>query len=64
MREINKNLIKISKKAELGGGKERVLSQYKKGKLTARERISILLDDASFHEIGMLESQQIIKRLT
>ena len=54
MREINKNLIKISKKAAQGGGKDRVLSQYKKGKLSARERISILLDDDSFHEIGML----------
>ena len=32
MREINKNLIKISKKAAQGGGKDRVLSQYKKGK--------------------------------
>ena len=45
MSEINKNLIKILKKAELGGGKDRVLSQYKKGKLTARERVSVLLDD-------------------
>ena len=54
MREINKNLIKISKKAELGGGKERVLSQYKKGKLTARERIELLLDENSFEEIGGL----------
>ncbi len=54
MRQINKNLIKLSRKAEQGGGKERVLSQYKKGKLTARERINILLDDSSFNEIGML----------
>ena len=32
MREINKNLIKILKKAAQGGGKDRVLSQYKKRK--------------------------------
>ena len=31
-----------------------MLSQYKKGKLTARERVNILLDDNSFQEIGML----------
>ncbi len=54
MRETNKNLIKLLKKAEQGGGKKRVKAQYAKGKLTARERINILLDDSSFHEIGML----------
>ena len=48
MRETNKNLIKLLKKAEQGGGKKRVKAQYAKGKLTARERINILLDDSSF----------------
>ena len=54
MREIFKKLIKLTKQANLGGGKERTQAQYKKGKLTARERINILLDDSSFQEIGML----------
>ncbi|MDC3024587.1 acyl-CoA carboxylase subunit beta [Alphaproteobacteria bacterium] len=54
MRDINKKLTEILKKAEYGGGKKRVLAQYKKGKLTARDRINVLLDDSSFQEMGML----------
>jgi len=38
--------------AELGGGQKRIDSQHKKGKLTARERIQLLLDEGSFQEIG------------
>jgi propionyl-CoA carboxylase beta chain len=43
------------KKAEalLGGGKKRTESQHAKGKLTARERVELLLDEGSFEEIGM-----------
>lgn len=37
-----------------GGGEKRIESQHKKGKLTARERISLLLDEGSFEEVGML----------
>lgn len=40
--------------ASLGGGKDRIDAQHKKGKLTARERIHFLLDEGSFEEIGML----------
>ncbi len=39
--------------AKLGGGKERIKSQHDKGKLTARERIELLIDEGSFDEIGM-----------
>ncbi len=39
--------------AKQGGGLKRIESQHKKGKLTARERIDILLDPGSFEEIGM-----------
>lgn len=44
------------KKAEalLGGGEERIVSQHAKGKLTARERIHLLVDEGSFEEIGQL----------
>jgi len=35
------------------GGKERIANQKRRGKLTARERIDILLDKGTFHEIGM-----------
>ncbi len=38
--------------ALLGGGEKRIESQHKKGKLTARERIDLLLDKGSFEEIG------------
>ena len=39
--------------AQLGGGQARIDSQHKKGKLTARERIQLLLDEGSFEELGM-----------
>jgi propionyl-CoA carboxylase beta chain len=38
--------------AEQGGGQKRIDAQHKKGKLTARERIHLLLDEGSFEEIG------------
>lgn len=40
--------------AKLGGGQKRIDGQHSKGKLTARERISLLFDQGSFEEIGML----------
>lgn len=38
--------------ALLGGGQKRIDSQHKRGKLTARERLELLLDEGSFEEIG------------
>jgi len=54
MKEMNKreNLLKLRDQAQLGGGIERIASQHKKGKLTARERIHFLMDEGSFEEIG------------
>jgi propionyl-CoA carboxylase beta chain len=40
--------------AQKGGGEKRIESQHKKGKLTARERLQLLLDEGTFEEIGML----------
>lgn len=40
--------------AMLGGGEKRIESQHKKGKLTARERIQLLMDEGSFEEVGMM----------
>lgn len=40
-------------KAMEGGGESRIKDQHAKGKLTARERINLLLDEGSFEEIGM-----------
>ena len=39
-----KELIALREQARLGGGERRIESQHKKGKYTARERISMLLD--------------------
>ncbi len=39
--------------ARLGGGETRIASQHAKGKLTARERIDVLLDEGSFEETDM-----------
>ncbi|MFT4600301.1 MAG: propionyl-CoA carboxylase beta chain [Arenicella sp.] len=49
-----------SKKEEAlkGGGEKRVESQHSKGKLTARERVDLLLDEDSFEEIGMLTTHR------
>lgn len=40
--------------AHLGGGQSRINKQHEKGKLTARERIHLFLDDGSFEEVGIL----------
>ncbi|WP_159468263.1 acyl-CoA carboxylase subunit beta [Dyadobacter sp. 3J3] len=45
-------LDKKNAEADLGGGEHRIKTQHAKGKLTARERVSILLDEGSFEEIG------------
>ncbi len=47
-------LRRLKEEAKLGGGAKRIEAQHKKGKLTARERINLLLDESSFEEIDML----------
>ncbi len=47
-------LRKLKEEATLGGGEKRIQAQHEKGKLTARERLDILLDEGSFEEIDML----------
>ncbi|PCJ64608.1 MAG: methylmalonyl-CoA carboxyltransferase [Bacteroidetes bacterium] len=53
---MNKRDILIDKldKAKLGGGQKRIDTQHGKNKLTARERLDLLLDKNSFEEIGAL----------
>jgi len=46
-----KRLASMKKSAEGGGGNERVEAQHSKGKLTARERIALLLDEGTFVEL-------------
>lgn len=46
-------LRKLREEAKLGGGPERIERQHKRGKLTARERLDLLLDENSFHELDV-----------
>ncbi len=48
-----RHLRHLREKAKVGGGQSRVDDQHRKGKLTARERVELLLDEGSFEEIGM-----------
>jgi propionyl-CoA carboxylase beta chain len=50
MRDKLKRLAELKDQAELGGGRERIKTQHEKGKLTARERLDLLLDEGSFRE--------------
>ena len=52
------NLEKKRRQARLGGGEKRIESQHGKGKLTARERIALLLDEGSFEEQDMFVTQR------
>jgi len=51
--KINEHLEEKRQLARIGGGVKRIDAQHAKGKLTARERIEILLDPDSFEEYGM-----------
>ncbi len=51
MRENMKKLLEANERIELGGGEKRIEKQHKSGKLTARERIDLLLDKGSFVEM-------------
>ncbi len=53
MTEILQELEKRRSEAVLGGGAHRIEAQHAKGKLTARERIELLLDEDSFEEFDM-----------
>ena len=53
MKDILQQLEARRAEARAGGGEKRVAAQHAKGKLTARERIELLLDDGSFEEFDM-----------
>jgi propionyl-CoA carboxylase beta chain len=53
MQDILDELEKRRDQARQGGGDKRIASQHAKGKLTARERIELLLDEGSFEEYDM-----------
>jgi len=58
---IEKKLEELKKKlkaSEMGGGEERISRQHQAGKLTARERINLLLDEGTFQETDKLVLHQ------
>ena len=50
-KELLKQLEKLNRESLQGGGEKRIAAQHAKGKLTARERIDLLVDEGSFVEI-------------
>jgi acetyl-CoA carboxylase carboxyltransferase component len=53
MRDLVEDLHGRREKAKLGGGEEKIAIQHERGKLTARERIDLLVDPGTFVEIGI-----------
>jgi len=58
MEDNLKKLQELTGKAQEGGGLEKIKQQHEKGKLTARERIDLLLDPGSFNELDMFVSHR------
>ncbi|MBI1730554.1 acyl-CoA carboxylase subunit beta [Candidatus Acetothermia bacterium] len=56
---IIKKLDELKEQARLGGGVERIERQHQAGKLTARERLEVLLDPASFTELDIFVTHRI-----
>ncbi|MDD3740480.1 MAG: acyl-CoA carboxylase subunit beta [Bacteroidales bacterium] len=55
-----KKLVDLRTEARLGGGIKRIDAQHAKGKLTARERIDLLLDEGSFEEFDMFVTHRLV----
>jgi acetyl-CoA carboxylase carboxyltransferase component len=53
LRSLAEDLAERRERARLGGGPERIERQHAAGKLTARERIALLVDEATFVELGI-----------
>ena len=52
-KEKIRELVERRESAKMGGGQKRIDAQHQKGKLTARERLALLLDEGSFEEFDM-----------
>ncbi len=59
MKDHLEKLQKLKQDALQGGGEKRVQKQHQMGKLTARERLELLLDPGSFQELGMFVKHQV-----
>src|SRR5215831_13134878 len=60
MKDILEKLEMRRDHARLGGGKARIETQHKRGKLTARERIELLMDKGSFEEFDMFVEHRCV----
>jgi len=60
MQDIIRELERKRAAARQGGGKDRIAAQHSKGKLTARERIELLLDENSFEEYDMFVEHRCV----
>ncbi|CAO3434672.1 acyl-CoA carboxylase subunit beta [Azospirillum doebereinerae] len=60
MQDILAKLESMRAGARLGGGEKRIAGQHAKGKLTARERIDLFLDEGSFEEFDMFVEHRCI----
>jgi propionyl-CoA carboxylase beta chain len=60
MKEVLEELEIRRDKARAGGGAARIAAQHKRGKLTARERLDLLLDEGSFEEFDMYVEHRCI----
>ncbi|MBK8700411.1 MAG: acyl-CoA carboxylase subunit beta [Saprospiraceae bacterium] len=58
MKELLEKLAQKRQEALLGGGVDRIEKEHKKGKLTARERVELLLDNNSFEELDMFKEHR------
>src|SRR6056297_1509983 len=60
MKDILEQLEQRRDEARLGGGQKRIDAQHAKGKLTARERIELLVDEGSFEEYDMFVTHRCV----
>ncbi|MGD9598288.1 MAG: acyl-CoA carboxylase subunit beta [Steroidobacteraceae bacterium] len=60
MHDIIRQLDEKRGRAHLGGGQKRIDAQHGKGKLTARERVEILLDEGTFEEWDMFKEHRCV----
>ncbi|MDH5205837.1 MAG: acyl-CoA carboxylase subunit beta, partial [Hylemonella sp.] len=60
MHDIIEQLEKKRAAARLGGGEQRIATQHAKGKLTARERLEVLLDEGTFEEWDMFVEHRCV----
>jgi len=58
--KLRQRLLELEQKAEIGGGLKRIEKQHQAGKLTARERLELMLDPGSFVELDKLKTHRCI----